>query len=152
MATVEKSVEVEVPIRMAYNQWTQFEDFPQFMDGVVSVKQVDDTHLHWKAEIAGVQREWDAKITEQNPDERVAWTSESGAANAGVVTFHKLDTSRTKVMLQLEFDPEGLGEKVADKLGFVNQRVAGDLDRFKEFIEARGSETGAWRGEVNQEK
>src|SRR5687767_7494284 len=132
MTTVEKSIEVEVPVKTAYNQWTQFEEFPRFMEGVKEVKQLDDKRLHWKAEIAGVEREWDARITEQEPDMRIAWTSEGGSENGGVVTFHKLDDAHTKVMLQLEFDPEDLVEEVGDKLGFVSRRAAGDLERFKE--------------------
>jgi uncharacterized membrane protein len=150
MATVEESVEVEVPVRTAYNQWTQFEEFPRFMEGVRSVTQLDDEHLHWVADIGGIHREWDAKITEQHPDERVAWTATSGAQNAGVVTFHHLSPERTKVMLQLEFDPDGFVEQVGDKLGIVRRRAVGDLERFKEFIEARGGETGAWRGDVER--
>jgi uncharacterized membrane protein len=146
--TVEESVEVDVPLRTAYNQWTQFEEFPEFMDGVESVRQVDDAHLHWTAEIGGVTREWDAEITEQHPDERVAWTAIDGVTNAGLVTFHRLGDARTKVMLQLNFEPEGLIENVGDKLGFVKRRAIGDLERFKTFIEARGAESGAWRGEV----
>ncbi|HYF47170.1 MAG TPA: SRPBCC family protein [Acidimicrobiales bacterium] len=148
--TVEESVEVKVPVRTAYDQWTQFETFPQFMEGVESVRQVDDTHLHWQAEIAGVSREWDAEITEQTPDQRIAWKATSGAENAGVVTFHRIDDETTKVMLQLDFEPEGLVEAAGDALGFVKRRASGDLGRFKEFIEARGAETGAWRGEVDQ--
>ena len=152
MATVEKSIEVEVPIQTAYNQWTQFEEFPRFMEGVKEVKQLDDKRLHWKAEIAGVEREWDARITEQKPEERVAWATEDGEAdNAGVVTFHKLDENRTKIMLQLEFQPDDIVEQVGDKLGFVSRRAAGDLERFKNFIEERGRETGAWRGRVERE-
>ena len=151
MSSIEQSVEVEVPVRTAYDQWTQFEEFPRFMEGVDSVQQTDDTHLHWKAEIAGVQRDWTAEITEQTPDQRIAWKATSGAKNDGVVTFHRLDENRTKVMLQLDFDPEGLVEKAGDVLGVVRRRTAGDLDRFKEFIEGRGVETGAWRGEVEQD-
>ena len=151
MATVEESVEVEVPVRTAYDQWTQFEEFPRFMEGVESIKQSDDTHLHWVAEIAGVRREWDAEITEQTPDQRVAWRATSGAENAGVVTFHHITDGRTRVMLQLDFEPEGLLETVGDKLGFVGRRAAGDMERFKDFIESRGVETGAWRGEVEQD-
>jgi uncharacterized membrane protein len=150
MTTIEASVEVHVPVRTAYDQWTQFEEFPQFMDGVESVEQVDDTHLHWVAEIAGVRREWDAEITEQHPDERVAWRATDGADNAGVVTFHHLDDATTKVMLQLDFDPDGFVEQVGDKLGIVTARAKGDLERFKEFIEERRSETGAWRGQVGR--
>jgi uncharacterized membrane protein len=148
--TVEESVEVNVPVRTAYDQWTQFETFPQFMEGVESVVQVDDTHLHWQAEIAGVSREWDAEITEQTPDQRIAWKATTGSENAGVVTFHRIDDDTTKVMLQLDFEPEGLVEQAGDALGFVKRRATGDLGRFKEFIEARGTETGAWRGEVDQ--
>ena len=149
MSTIEQSIEIDVPVRTAYDQWTQFETFPQFMEGVKEVRQVDDTHLHWIAEIGGVQREWDAEITEQHPDERVAWRARQGAENAGVVTFHRLDDRRTKVMLQLEFDPQGFTEVAGDKLGFVKRRAAGDLERFKSFIERQGAETGAWRGEVD---
>jgi uncharacterized membrane protein len=148
MSTVEESIEINVPVRTAYDQWTQFETFPQFMEGVTEVQQLDDTHLHWVADIGGVHREWDAEITEQHPDERVAWRAREGADNAGVVTFHKLSDTKTKVMLQLEFDPEGFTEVAGDKLGFVKRRAVGDLERFKDFIEGRGSETGAWRGEV----
>jgi uncharacterized membrane protein len=148
--TVEESIEVKVPVRTAYDQWTQFETFPQFMEGVESVRQLDDTHLHWQAEIAGVTREWDAEITEQTPDQRIAWKSTEGADQAGVVTFHRIDDSTTKVMLQLDFEPEGLVEAAGDALGFVERRATGDLGRFKDFIEARGTETGAWRGEVDQ--
>ncbi|MDZ4825935.1 MAG: SRPBCC family protein [Actinomycetota bacterium] len=151
MSTIEQSIEVEVPVRTAYNQWTQFEEFPRFMEGVDEVRQVTDTQLHWKAEIAGVKREWDAEITEQIPDERVAWKSTDGTENAGVVTFHRIAPETTKVMLQLDFDPEGFVESAADALGVVRLRTKGDLNRFKEFIEDRGTETGAWRGEVPQD-
>jgi uncharacterized membrane protein len=149
MTTVEESIEVEVPVSTAYNQWTQFEDFPEFMEGVERVEQLTDDKLHWVTKIAGVEREFDAKITEQHPDERVAWTTMDGPKQAGVVTFHKLDPSRTKVMLQLHFEPEGLVEQAGDKLGIVKSRVHGDLERFKTFIEKRGTETGAWRGDIS---
>jgi uncharacterized membrane protein len=150
LSQVEESIEVRVPVRAAYDQWTQFEDFPQFMDGVERIEQRTDTLTHWVTRIGGVEREFDAEITEQIPDERVAWTTVDGdARQAGVVTFHRLDDSRTKVMLQLEYDPTGLTETVGDKLGFVKRQATGDLKRFKEFIESRGGvETGAWRGEV----
>jgi uncharacterized membrane protein len=152
MATIEQAIEVQVPVRTAYNQWTQFEEFPRFMEGVEEVRQLDDTHLHWVADIDGFKREWDAEITEQIPDERVAWTSRSGAHNAGAVTFHRLDDSHTKVMVQLEFDPSGIVEQAGDKLGFVSRRTKADLERFREYIEDRGTETGAWRGEVDRPK
>ena len=150
MSTVEASVDVDVPLQTAYDQWTQFESFPRFMEGVESVTQVDDTHIHWVVEIDGVRREWDATITEQHPDERVAWTATDGTANAGVVTFHRIADERTRVMLQLDFEPEGLVEQVGDKLGIVGRRARGDLTRFKEFIEARDEATGAWRGDVSR--
>src|SRR5215207_3999664 len=148
MSSIQESVDVHVPVRAAYDQWTQFEEFPQFMEGVESVRQVDDTHMHWVADIGGVEREWDAEVTEQHPDERVAWTSTTGAKHGGVVTFHRLSEDTTRVMLQLDFEPAGLVEQVGDKLGFVKRRATGDLDRFKKLIEARGVESGAWRGDV----
>jgi uncharacterized membrane protein len=149
MSSQEKSIEVDVPVTVAYNQWTQFETFPSFMEGVKSVNQLDDQRLHWVAEIAGQEREWDATITEQIPDERIAWKGEGEASNAGVVTFHKLDEAKTKIMLQLEFAPEGFVEKAGDALGATGHRIEGDLERFKSFIEERGTETGAWRGEIS---
>ena len=152
MGTVTEHVDVAVPVRTAYNQWTQFEEFPQFMEGVEQVKQLTDTKVHWVAEIAGQKREWDAEITEQVPDQRIAWRSIDGAANAGVVTFHRLDEGKSKVMLQLEFEPEGAVEQVGDKLGLVKTRAKADLKRFKTFIEAGGGPTGGWRGEVKQSK
>jgi uncharacterized membrane protein len=150
MATVEKSIDVNVPVDTAYNQWTQFEDFPRFMEGVKEVKQLDDTHLHWIAEIAGKTKEWNAEITEQVPDMRIAWRSTAGAPNGGVVTFHRLSEDITRIMLQIDYDPEGVTENVGDAVGVVSRRIEGDLERFKEFIESRGQETGAWRGEVEQ--
>lgn len=151
MSNVTKYIDVNVPVRTAYNQWTQFEEFPKFMEGIEQVRQLDDTRMHWVANVGGKTKEWDAKITEQLPDERVAWTNIDGAPNAGVVTFHKLSDTTTRVTLQMDYDPEGLVENVGDALGFVSRRVEGDLQRFKQFIEARGQETGAWRGEVNQD-
>ena len=152
MATIEKSIDVEVPVRAAYNQWTQFEDFPSFMDGVLEVRQLDDKRLHWRAKVGGQEKTWDAEITEQIPDDRIAWRARSGAANAGVVTFHRITDGRTRIMLQLEYEPEGLMEKVGDAVGVVTHRVEDDLLRFKEFIEKRGRETGAWRGEIPQDR
>ena len=149
MSTVTKSVDVHVPVRTAYNQWTQFESFPQFMDGVESITQTDDTHNHWVTKVGGVTREFDTEITEQNPDERVAWTSTGGEAkHAGVVTFHKLDANKTRVMIQIDWEPEGLIEKAGAAIGVDDRQVKGDAKRFKEFIESRGSETGAWRGDI----
>jgi uncharacterized membrane protein len=148
MASVVESVDVKVPVSVAYNQWTQFEDFPKFMEGVKAVTQIDDTHLHWVAEVGGVEKEWDAEIAEQHADERIAWHATSGAENAGVVTFHRIDDETTRVTLQLDVDPEGIVENIGTALGFLERRVKGDLERFKEFIESLQSETGAWRGEV----
>jgi uncharacterized membrane protein len=148
MAHVEESIEVNVPVSNAYNQWTQFEEFPRFMEGVESVKQTDDTHLHWVAEIGGERREWDAEITEQVPDQRVAWKAIGGHGNSGVVTFQPLDEGSTRVTVRFEHEAEGLKEQLGSALGMDSRQVKADLERFKEFIEARGRETGAWRGEV----
>lgn len=148
MSTIEKSIEVNVPVRTAYNQWTQFEEFPRFMAGVKEVKQLDDRQLHWKAEISGLEKEWDAEIIEQTPDQRIAWTSRGGFLNGGVVTFHRLSDARSMVMLQMWYDPQGFLENTGDALGVVSSRIQGDLERFKEFIEQRGQETGSWRGQV----
>src|SRR3712207_6266665 len=123
MSGVEKSIEVNVPVNTAYNQWTQFEEFPQFMEGVQEIKQLDDKRMHWRANIGGKEEEWDAVVTEQEPDMRVAWKSTTGAPNAGVVTFHRLDDSKTRVALQLDYDPDGVIENVGDALGFVSRRV-----------------------------
>ena len=148
MSTIEQSIEVDVPVSTAYNQWTQFETFPEFMEGVDRIEQVDDTRTRWVTSIGGVTREFDAEITEQHPDERVAWRTVDEPHQAGVVTFHRLSADTTKVMLQMDFEPEGLVEKAGDSLGLVKHRVKGDLERFKSFIESRGGETGAWRGDV----
>lgn len=152
MASFEQAIEINVPVRTAYNQWTQFEEFPRFMEGVESVQQLSDTRLHWRAEIAGNEQEWDAEISEQTPDQRIAWHSISGAKHAGVVTFHYVDDNTTRVMLQIEYDPEGFVENVGAALGVVERRMKGDLKRFKEFIEERQVETGAWRGEVERKR
>ncbi|GIH79431.1 SRPBCC family protein [Planobispora longispora] len=148
MSSIEHSIDVNVPIRTAYNQWTQFESFPEFMEGVESVKQLNDTRTAWIVEIAGVRREFEAEITEQHPDERVAWKSLDRPHQSGVVTFHHLTPDTTRVTLQLEYDPEGFAETAGDWLQIVRIRVRGDLERFKTFIEARGAETGGWRGDV----
>ena len=149
MSTIERSIDVHVPVHTAYDQWTQFETFPEFMEGVEDIRQIDDVRTHWRTNIAGVRREFDAEITEQRPDERVAWKSTEGEKQAGVVTFHRLDEENTRIMLQLEFHPEGALEKAGDALGVVSHRVKGDLERFKTFIEERGGPTGAWRGEID---
>src|SRR4051794_40996007 len=149
MSVIEESVEVDVPVNVAYNQWTQFEDFPQFMSGVERIEQRTPTLTHWVTNVDGAKREFDAEITEQIPDERVAWTTVAGEVRqAGVVTFHRLDDHHTKVMLQLEHDPQGIADTVGDKLGFVRHQAKGDLKRFKKYIESRGAESGAWRGQV----
>ena len=149
MGTITESVDVAVDVTTAYDQWTQFESFPEFMEGVDEVRQLDDTRLHWVTSVGPVTREFDATITEQHPDERVAWKSDDGPTHAGVVTFHRLDEGMTKVTVQMEIDPEGFVENVADKAGVLDARVKGDLGRFKSFIEERGTETGAWRGDVD---
>jgi uncharacterized membrane protein len=150
MATIEESIEVAVPLHTAYNQWTQFEEFPKFMHGIKEIRQLDATHLHWVAEIGGQRHEWDAEVTEQKPDERVAWRNTDGKENAGVVTFHRLDDTHTRLMVQLDYVPEGIVEKLGSALGADDRRVSGDLQRFKEFIESQGGETGEWRGEVKR--
>lgn len=145
---VDKRILVNVPVSVAYNQWTQFEEFPQFMSGIKSVTQLDDQNLEWVAEIAGVRRQWKAKILEQVPDKKVSWAATEGATNAGSVTFEDVGGGQTQVHLVLEYEPEGLVEKIGDKLNVVENRAEGDLDRFKEFIESEGYATGAWRGTV----
>jgi len=151
MSEVEKAIEVEVPVSTAYNQWTQFESFPEFMEGVEAVTQVDDKTLHWKSKIGGKEEEWDAVITDQEPDRRIAWRSLAGPMNAGDVRFEPADGgSRTRVSLHMVYQPEGIVETVGAAVGVVDRRVQGDLERFKNFIEERGGETGAWRGEIHE--
>ncbi|MEX5271450.1 SRPBCC family protein [Kocuria sabuli] len=147
---VEKNVVVDVPLSTVYNQWTQFEEFPHFMGGVKSVRQLSDDRLEWVAEIGGVRRQWEARIVEQVPDSRVSWAATEGATNAGTVMFHAAGDGRTEVHLVLEYEPEGLVEKVGDKLNVVENQAEGDLERFKKFIEDEGYATGAWRGRVNE--
>jgi uncharacterized membrane protein len=150
MERIEKSVEVKAPVNAVYNQWTQFEEFPRFMAGVKQVKQLDDTHLHWRAEVWGKDKEWDAEITEQVPDQRIAWRSTTGdAPNAGQVRFEALGPDRTRVHLAMEYEPQGVVENVGDKLGAMTARVQSSVNDFKKFIESRGQETGGWRGEVH---
>ncbi|HEY6262801.1 MAG TPA: SRPBCC family protein [Nitrospiraceae bacterium] len=141
------SIDVNVPVRTAYTQWTQFEDFPHFMEGVKAVQKLGDRRFHWKAEIAGKEKEWDAEITEQTPNQRIAWRSRGGAINGGVVSFHRLSDDRSKVLLQLAYDPEGVVEHLGDAFGMVSSHVRRDLTRFKTFVETRGRETGGWRGQ-----
>ena len=151
MAKVEHSIDVDVPVRVAYDQWTQFEDFPQFMDSVESVRQIDDTHLHWVAEVAGQRKEWDAEITQQEPDQRVAWTATTGAKNAGAVDFHRIDDRKTRVTLTMDLEPEGLVETAGAAIGVPGRAVKDDLEHFKSFVEERQAPTGAWRGTVEQD-
>jgi uncharacterized membrane protein len=148
MSQIERSIEVNVPVSTAYNQWTQFEDFPRFMEDITEVRQLDDTHLHWVADIGGKVVEWDAEITEQKPDERVAWKSTSGKPNAGVVTFHRLTDTSCKVMAQMDYETDGIVEKIGSVLGVDQRRVKVDLESFKVMVEGHGRATGAWRGEV----
>lgn len=149
MAVYEKSVNVAVPVRAAYDQWTQFETFPAFMSGVDEITQRTPTSTHWVTTIGGVRREFDATITEQLPDERIAWRADNGPAQAGVVTFHRVSDDTTRVHLQMELEPEGVVERVGTVSGAVGHRIQGDLDRFKEFMESRGVQTGGWRGSVD---
>jgi uncharacterized membrane protein len=148
MKSVEKTVEVEQDVTTVYNQWTQFESFPEFMQGVEQVQQLDDRRLHWTADIGFVEREWDAEIVEQTPDQVIAWRSIGDVRNDGHVAFTPLGTNKTRVTLRLDYEPEGFTEKAGDALGVIERRVEGDMKRFKEFIESRGHETGAWRGEI----
>lgn len=148
MNTVSSDIDIDLPIRTVYNQWTQFEDFPAFMGGVEEVKQVDETTLNWRVKIGGVERDFLAKITEQVPDERVAWNSISGPSHAGVVTFHRLDENKTRVRLQLDWEPEGFVERAGAALQLDDARVARDLKEFARLLESNGFESGAWRGSV----
>jgi len=152
MDHIEKSIEVEVPVRTAYNQWTQFEEFPRFMQGVEEVKQMGDKRLRWRSEIGGKVVEWEAEIFEQIPDQRIAWRSITGELNSGMVNFEPLGPERTRVCVKINYKPEGALEKLGSALGVVSQRVERDLERFKEFIESRGRETGAWRGQIEGRK
>jgi len=148
MSRFEKSVEVDQPISTVYNQWTQFETFPEFMEGVENVQQLDDRRLHWKAKIGPSEREWDAEITQQEPDRLIAWRATGDVRNDGQVRFTPIGSDRTKVDVVFEMDPEGWVEKAGDAIGVVDMRIQGDLNRFKTFIESRGAETGAWRGQI----
>ena len=152
MEHVEKIVDVNCPINTVYNQWTQFEEFPRFMAGVKEVRQIDDTHVHWRAEIWGKDKEWDAEITEQEPDKRISWKSVSGAPNAGTVRFEPLDAERTRVRLVMAYEPEGAIENMGDAVGIFSSHVESTVQDFKKFIESRGRETGAWRGEIDKSR
>jgi uncharacterized membrane protein len=149
MATIEKSIDVDVPVRTAYNQWTQFEEFPLFMEGIKSVSQLGDRRIHWRAEVLKRNVEWIAEITEQIPDERITWRSAAGSKNAGTVSFAALGPERSRLTLSIEYDPDGSAEAAGSALGLVSARVEGDLKRFKRYIEGRGRETGQWRGEIH---
>ena len=150
MGKVEQSIDVNAPLSTVYNQWTQFEEFPRFMTGVKEVKQLDDTHVHWHAEIWGKDKEWDAEITEQVPDQRISWRSTSGdAPNGGTVRFEPIGTDATRVRLAMEYEPQGMTEKVGDAVGIMSARVQNSVENFKKYIESRGTESGAWRGEVH---
>jgi uncharacterized membrane protein len=151
VSNIQQSIDVDVPIGPVYNQWTQFEEFPEFMEGVEQVRQIDDSTTEWTAEVAGHKRTFKADIVEQSPEERVAWKSTEGAPHAGVVTFHKLADDETRVTVQLDWQPDGIVEKAGAVVGVDDHQVSSDLDRFKSFIEGRGQETGAWRGEVPRE-
>jgi uncharacterized membrane protein len=149
MSMVQESIDVDVPLHTAYNQWTQFEQFPNFMEGVQEVRQIDDRHNHWKARFAGVEREFDTEIVDQQPDQRISWRTIGGdVRQMGTVDFHQLDEVHTRVTLAMDFQPEGVVEKAADLTGALDRRVKGDLKRFKGFIEERGHETGEWRGRI----
>lgn len=151
MTVVERDIEVDLPLRAVYNQWTMFEEFPKFMDGIEHVEQISQDRLHWVASIYGQHREWDAKIVEQVPDEKIAWRSETGEQNAGAVTFDEIDEGRTRVHLRMEYAPDSMLEKAGDALGLVERRVEGDLERFKSYLESIGHEAGGWRGKIPPE-
>src|SRR4051812_6313960 len=146
---IEKSIEVDAPLKNVYNQWTQFQEFPKFMQGIEQVQQLDNKRLHWVAEIGGKRKEWDAEIFEQVPDTKIAWRSTSGAANAGIVSFQPVAANRTAVTVRMEYEPEGAMENLGAALGAVGTRIEGDLKRFRDFIQSRIQETGAWRGEIH---
>lgn len=149
-SAVVETIEINVPVRTAYNQWTQFEDFPQFMASVKEIRQLDDKHLRWKANVAGEDKEWDVEITEQIPDKRIAWQSTTGVPNGGVATFHKISDNTCRVTVQMDYQPEGALEKVGDAFGAVRMELRGNLQKFKEMLESRGKESGSWRGSIAQ--
>ncbi len=150
MAVIDQTIDVKVPLHTAYNQWTQFEDFPRFMEGIEQVHQLNETTLEWRAKVAGVEKSWRARIVEQVPDQRITWVSTGGARNDGTVSFTSLAPDMTRVNLLLEVEPEGPAQQAGTALGVLRNQVTGDLERFRDFIEARGTETGAWRGEIRE--
>lgn len=152
MASITKEIDLAVPVRMAYNRWTQFETFPQFMEGVKEVRQLDDKRLLWRAEIAGQEENWEAEIVEQVPDHKIAWRSVSGTPTAGAVVFEPIDDGHCRIMLTMEYEPQGLTETVGSALGFDGRKVEGDLERFKELIESHGVETGGYRGQIEDDQ
>jgi uncharacterized membrane protein len=149
-SSIVETIEINVPVRTAYNQWTQFEDFPQFMASVKEIRQLDDKHLHWKANVAGEDKEWDVEITEQIPDKRIAWQSTTGVPNGGVATFHKISDNTCRVAVQMDYQPEGALEQLGDAFGAVRMELRGNLQKFKEMLESRGKESGGWRGSIAQ--
>lgn len=151
MAMIERSIDVNRLVSTVYNQWTQFESFPEFMEGVLDVHQIDDNHVYWRAQVGGREKEWDAEITEQIRDQKISWRTETGAWTAGSVAFEPIGPSQTRLTITMEYKPEGIVEKAGDVFGLAAARVEGDLRRFKEFIESRSVETGAWRGEIHHE-
>ena len=152
MSRIEKTIEVDAPIDAVYGQWTQFERFPEFMEGVTRVTQLDDRTLAWEAEVGGRTKEWTARITDQTPNERIAWMATDGAQNDGAVNFRMISPERTEVRLVIDADPDGIVEEVGDRLGFLDRRVGGDLERFREYIAGRGSPTGSWQGEIHGDR
>jgi uncharacterized membrane protein len=150
VSAIEESIRVQAPLQAVYNQWTQFEDFPKFMEGIKQVRQIDDTHLHWVAAFGGQEHEWDAEVTEQKPDERVAWRNTDGKENAGVVTFHRISDAETQVMVQMDFVPEGIIEKLGNAIGAPDRRVKGDLERFRDLVQDAGQRPEGWREEVQR--
>ena len=152
MTEMEKSIVVDAPLREVYNQWTQFEDFPRFMDGILEVRQLDAKRLHWKAQIGSAERVWQAEIVDQVPDRRIAWRSVTDVEHAGAVLFEPVTGNRTRVTLRMRYDPEGLAENLGNALGFVARQVQGDLERFRTLMEQRGRATGGWRGEIHGDK
>jgi uncharacterized protein YndB with AHSA1/START domain len=148
MGSTTHSIDVTAPLKAVYNQWTQFEDFPRFMEGVVEIRQQGPRTLFWRANVGGKDKQWEAEILEQVPDTRIVWESIDGTQNRGMIAFEALDPERTRVTLTMEYEPEGFIERAGDALGIPSGQVEGDLKRFRDFIEKRKMETGSWRGEI----